>query len=191
MDLVDGELAPDTAREIETHLAGCETCWSYVESLKSTLVALDNDSVPEPPEAYFAYLSGRARQRAHAGRKRRVLTFAPGLAAAAAVVALMWWITGVQFPPVDSVDIIMTDMTTAGLVEAVSTDPYAESLIVGSSEAGLDEIRAYLEETESIHDLLETMSDAEKARFIAYLEGSMAEDGKTSGLATGSVRKEC
>jgi hypothetical protein len=191
MDFVDGELDEAGVGEIRAHLAGCETCRAYVESLKLTLRALEVETVPEPPEAYFAFLAGRARQRAGSGRTRLVFKLAPGLAAAAVVVALMWRITGTPVAPVDSVDIIMAEMTTGEIVETLAADPYVGSLLIGDSEADLDEIDSYLKETESVYGLLDAMSEAERARFMAYLKGSMVDDDEISGPATGSSRKGC
>jgi anti-sigma factor RsiW len=191
IDFAEGDLEQAEARRIESHLAVCVACRTYVKSLRGTFSALEMDRVPEPPEAYFAYLAGRARHRAGRGRRRFVLSFAPGLAAATAVVLLMWWLSGARISPVDSVDIIMADMTTGEIVETVSTDPYAASLLVGDSEDRLTEIETYLLETESIYDLLDSMSETEKENFMAYLKRSMPEDGKTSGHLTGFTRKEC
>ena len=191
VDFVEGELEPAEALDIQAHLDECAGCREYVDSLRRTFVALEADLVPEPPEAYFAYLAARAKQRARKGRRRSVLSLAPGLAAAVAVVVLMWWLAGGPLAPVDSVDIIMADMTTGEIVETISTDPYAAGLLVGDSERSLVEIEAYLLETENIYDLLSGMDDTEKERFTAYLKGSMPEDGATSGLMTGSARKEC
>jgi hypothetical protein len=191
MDFVDGGLAGGQAREVGDHLAGCEACRAYVESLKHTLTLLEGDAVPEPSEAYFAFLAGRARQHARAGGTRLVFRFAPGLAAAAAAVLLMWWVAGTPTSPVDGVDIIMAEMTTGEIVETFSTDPYAGSLIIEASRTSLDEIDDYLRDTETIYDLLDSMSDDEKTRFTTYLKGLIGRDGKTSGLVTGSLRKEC
>ena len=191
IDFVEGDLPQAAAREIEAHVAGCEVCRAYVRSLQHTFSALEADRVPEPPEAFFAYLAGRARARASRSRRRLALTFAPGMAAAAAIVILVWWLAGTSILPVDGVDIIMADMTTEQIVETVSTDPDAGSLLVEDSGARLMEIETYLLETESIHDLLDSMSETEKERFTAYLEGSMTGEAGTSGLMTGSMRKEC
>ncbi len=191
MDFVEGDLPPAAAREIETHVAGCEVCRAYVKSLQHAFSALEADRVPEPPEAFFAFLAGRARARALRSRRRLVWGFIPGLAAAAATVVVMWWLSETPILPVDSVDIIMADMTTGQIVEAVSAYPEAGSLLVEDSEAGLDEIETYLLETESIYDLLDGMSETEKERFTGYLEGSMSGDTGTTGLMTGSIRKEC
>jgi hypothetical protein len=191
IDFIEGDLPSERAREIEAHVAGCEACRAYVTSLQHTFSAFEADRVPEPPEAFFAYLAGRAMARASRSRRRLAFKFIPGLAAAAAAVVLMWWLAGPSTLPVDSVDIIMADMTTEQIVETVSVDPDAGSLLVEDSEARLKEIETYLLETESLYDLLDSMSETEKERFTAYLEGSMTGDGKTSGLMTGSMRKEC
>lgn len=34
---LDRELSPDTCREIEAHLAGCETCEEFLTSLRKTI----------------------------------------------------------------------------------------------------------------------------------------------------------
>jgi hypothetical protein len=191
IDFVEGDLAPGEAREIETHLADCEVCRAFVKSLESTFSALGTDRVPEPPESFFGYLAWRARARASRSRSPLLLRFLPGLASAAAAVVLVWWLAGTQTLPVDGVDIIMADMTTGQIVEAVSTDPGAGSLLIEDSVAGLREIETYLLETESIYDLLDSMDEVERERFTAYLERSMSGDSETSGLVTGSMRKEC
>jgi hypothetical protein len=191
IDFVEGNLPSAATHEIEAHVAGCEVCRAYVTSLQQTFSALEMDRVPEPPEAFFAYLAGRARARASRSRRRLAFRFVPGLAAAAAAVVLMWWLAGTSLSPVDSVDIIMADMTTGQIVETVSFDPDAGSLLVEDSGDRLKEIEAYILETESIYDLLDSMSESEKERFTAYIEGSMTGDGGTSGLMTDSMRKEC
>jgi hypothetical protein len=191
IDFAEGDLPPAAAREVESHIAGCTACRAYLESLRRTLAALEIDGVPEPPEAFFAYLGGRARARASGRRKRLALALAPGLAAAGAVVVLMWYLATGTVSPVDSVDIIMADMTTGEIVEALATDPYAESMLVEDSDPSWSEIETYLLETESINDLLDGMSDAEKEHFMAYLKGAMTGDGETSGLFTGRAWKEC
>lgn len=191
MDFVDEDLSSPEAGEIESHLAECALCRGYVESLKRTLGVLAADCVPEPADTYFTYLAGRARQRSRSGRRRFVLGFVPGLAAATAVVFLMWWLAATPVSPVDSVDVILAEMTTGQIVEAVSDDPLAEGLLGRVSGAGLEEIDAYLEKTESIFGLFHNMSDAEKARFAAYLEGSMRDDSETSDLTVDSAWKEC
>jgi hypothetical protein len=191
ISFVEGDLPLERTREIESHIAGCKACRAYVESLCHTFVALETDLVPEPPETFFTYLAGRTMARVSGSRRRLVFTLAPGLAAAAAVVILMWYLTGVTISPVDSVEIIMADMTTGEIVEALSTDPYAGSLLVEDSEDDLSEVEMYLLETESIHDLLDSMSDTERERFMDHLKGSMTRDGGTSGLVTDFARKEC
>lgn len=191
IDFVEGGLPPERAREIETHLTGCETCRCYVESLQRTFTALEADRVPEPPEAFFAYLAPRARARAGRDRRRLALRLFPGLAASVAIVLLLWWLAGTPTSPVDSLDIIMADMTTGQIVETVSADPEAGSLLVEDAEDRIRDIETYLIETESIHSILESMSETEKERFTAYLEGTMSGEGETSGLVTGSLWKEC
>jgi hypothetical protein len=190
IDFVEADLPPEEIRKIEIHLEGCEACRAYVRTLRQTFSALEGDRVPEPPEAFFTFLAGRAKARA--GRGRRLLwRFIPGLASAAATIVLMWWLAGSSFLPVDGIDIIMADMTTGEIVEAVSADPGAESVFVEDSGGSLSEIEIYLLETESIYDLLDGMSDTEKERFTAYLEGAMTGEGGTSGLMIGCMRKGC
>jgi anti-sigma factor RsiW len=191
MDYAGGDLPPDTVEEVESHLTGCGTCTAYVESLKRAFAALRTDPLPLPPDAYFASLAGRARHHAGRRRSRLVFAFAPGLAAAAAVVVLMWWIAGTPVLPVDGVEIIMAGMTTGEIVETVSADPATGSMILEDDAEGLDEVESYLQNTESIYDMLEGMTDAEKARLMVYLKQSMTRDTGTSGLVTGSMRKEC
>ena len=191
IDFVEGDLPPARASEVEAHIAACETCQAYVESLRHAFAALEADLVPEPPEVFFEYLAGRAGTRASVTRRRFAFALAPGLAAAAAVIVLMWYITSGTIPPVDSVDMILADMTTGEIVETLSTDPYAESLLVEDSEESLSEIETYLLESESIHDLLDGMSDTEREHLMDYLKGSMTDDGETSGVTTGSAGKEC
>ena len=191
MDFVEGDLLPGQAREIEEHLAGCETCRAYVESLRRTITLLEGDSIPEPSEAFLAFLAGRARQQARSDRRGMIFRFAPGLAAAVASVLLMWWLAGTPISSVDGIDIIMAEMTTGEIVKTVSDDPDVGSLIIEASRTDLDEIDDYLQGTESIYDLLDSMSEDEQNRFMVYLKESMAPEGETSGLVTGSARKGC
>jgi hypothetical protein len=191
IDFAEGDLPPEQVREIEEHLAGCETCRAYLESLERTFTLLEGDLIPEPPEAFFAFLAGRARQQARSDRRGMIFRFAPGLAAAVASVLLMWWLAGLSVSTVDGIDIIMAEMTTGEIVETASSDPGVGSLIIEASRNDLDEIDDYLQGSESIYDLLDSMSEEEQSRFMAYLKESMARGGETSGLVTGSVRKEC
>ena len=191
IDFVEGDLDPEAAGEIEMHLAGCEACRAFVGSLENTFSILETDSVPQPPEAFFDYLAGRARARAARSRKGLLLRLLPGVASAAAVVILMWWLAGTRVSPVDGVDIIMAEMTTGEIVEAVSAEPVVGSLLLEDSASGLEEIETYLLEKESIYELLESMNEAERQLFTAYLERSMSWDGKTSGHMGFYMRKEC
>lgn len=191
IDFVESELAPEFAGEIEEHLGRCEACRAFVESVRRTYSALEVDRVPEPHEAFFTYLAGRSKARASRGRRALLWRFLPGAASAAAAVVLMWWLAESRVPHVDSVDIIMADMTTGEIVEAVSADPEVENLVIEDSAAGLEEIESYLIETESIYDLLEGMSDTERDRLTADLERYMSGNGGTSGFVTGKMRKEC
>jgi len=191
IDFVEGDLDPEAATEIEMHLAGCETCRAFVKSLENTFAILETDSVPQPPEAFFDYLAGRARARAPRRRNGILLKLLPGVAFAAAVVMLMWWLAGTRVLPVDGVDIIMAEMTTGEIMEAVSAEPVVGSLLLEDSASGLEEIETYLLETESIYELLESMNEAERELFTAYLERSMSGDGKTSGHMGFYMRKEC
>jgi hypothetical protein len=193
IDFVEGELGREAAREVEAHLADCGVCRAFVTSLGQTFSALAADRVPEPPETFFAYLAGRARARARAsrGRSRLLLRFLPGLGSAVAAALLIWWLASPQVVNVDGVDIIMADMTTGQIVEAVSMENGVERLLIEDSATGLREIETYLLETETIYDLLDSMDEGEKERFKAYLERSMSGDIETSRLAAGCIRKEC
>jgi anti-sigma factor RsiW len=191
IDYLEGELAPEAAVRIEAHLAGCEVCRAFVRSVESTFSVLEADPVPEPPQAFFDYLAGRARARASRSRKSLLLRFLPGMASAVAAVVLMWWLAGTRVTPVDGVDMIMAEMTTGEIVEAVSAEPAAGSLLIEDSAAGLGEIEAYLLETESIYDLLDSMNGDELERLAAYLERSMSGDLETSGHTDGYMRKGC
>jgi anti-sigma factor RsiW len=191
IDFVEGELGREAAREVEAHLTDCGTCRAFVTSLEKTFSALEADRVPEPPEAVFAYLAGRARARASRRGRRLLLRFLPGLASAVAAALLIWWLANPQVVDVDGVDIIMADMTTGQIVEAVSMENGVESLLIEDSVTGLREIETYLLETETIYDLLDSMDEVERERFTAYLKRSMSGDIETSGLAPGCIRKEC
>jgi anti-sigma factor RsiW len=193
IDLVEGaaDLAADRIVALEAHLAGCRECRAYVESLRRAVDILAADEVPEPAGAFFECLAGTARRRASGRVRPMVLRFVPGLAGAAAAIVLVVWLAGGAGPSVSGLEIIMTEMTTGEIMETVIADPHAGGAVIGSSESGLIEVERYLEHTESIYDLLEAMSDAEKARFTAYVEQSMGEERRTSGLPDGSVGKEC
>jgi len=191
IDFAEGDLDPEDASRIEAHLAGCQACRDFVRSLESTFSALEMDRVPEPPESFFEYLPARARARAGRSGKGLLLKLIPGVASAALVSLLMWWLAGNRVAPVDGVEMIMAEMTTGEIVEAVSSEPAAGGMLMGDSATDLEEIEAYLLETESIYDLLDSMSEAERARFTAYLERSMSGDLETSGPSGGYMRKEC
>jgi|GEM_PF-2046917 len=91
IDFVDGDLAEASAREIEHHLAACDTCRTYVDSLRRTLAKAVHDPVPEPPEAYWACFDQVVRhrtpgRRAYPRRRWLATRLAPCLAAVAVAV---------------------------------------------------------------------------------------------------------
>lgn len=90
VDLVDGRLAPDQAREAERHLEGCAACRALVTDLRTIRASAFTLDRREPAAAVWASLAAKvAAEPAPAGR---VLPFtgrsawAGWLAAAAALV---------------------------------------------------------------------------------------------------------
>jgi len=94
VELACGELAPDEAREVEAHAAGCPACAGALASMcatRRTMAAL----VPEPaPEAGEKLLlaAGRAQARRNAARRRRWIGMwiAPVAVAAGLALTVSW-----------------------------------------------------------------------------------------------------
>jgi predicted anti-sigma-YlaC factor YlaD len=191
IDFVEGEVTSEEARQIDTHVQGCAACSAYVESLRRICEALAEDAVPEPPAAYWAYLAGRARQRARSTRRRLVLGLVPGLAAAAVLVIVLWWLPRGAVAPIDRIELILADMSTTEILQTVSESPYIESMLLGSAETEIGDLEAYLIQTGSIFELLDGLSSAESQHLTSVIEESMAEDGGTSGITNDATRKGC
>jgi anti-sigma factor RsiW len=75
-EYIDGELPPRSCRELERHMAGCEPCLAYLETLRATAAACRKYSKLEslaPPKEFVAKLRGRilasAQSRKPAKRK--------------------------------------------------------------------------------------------------------------------------
>ena len=110
-DFLDGELAPDEQRGVESHLRGCAECAAVLEDLKRVVArAREAGAVSRPPQAdLWAGIAARI-DAPPAARAATVAPFAPKaprrfaftlpqLAAAAALVAavsgaMVWQIAG-------------------------------------------------------------------------------------------------
>jgi predicted anti-sigma-YlaC factor YlaD len=190
IDYLEGELTPDEVAEIETHLAECKPCTSYVESLKRTFSLLATDTVPEPPQGYWVHFRKSVRHRIADRRRRLVLTLVPSLAAVLVVAFLIWW--GVRIPNQvpDSLELILADMSSHEIVESVSGSLPLEEMVVEAVGADLISLEQYFIETENIYDLLSTLSEEEGEEFVSRLNDLMRMD--SSNRATDVVsRKEC
>jgi hypothetical protein len=191
IDFVEGELSPPRADEISAHLRTCETCRSYVDSLRATYSLLEHDTLPEPPPGFWTYLAQRVRHRARSKRRRLVLILAPGLAVVFVAVVLSWWSMRAPVEDFDSIDLFLADMSTGEIVESLSGSDAYEDVV---AEAAGDEMRSleeYLVDSEDIYDLIEALSEEERDRFLSEIEGLMKETEETSNVMTDLAGKEC
>lgn len=62
-DYLDGELADDMARELESHLEGCEDCRNELQSLKQTVAAVASLGPVDAPEGFTSKVHQRLRRR--------------------------------------------------------------------------------------------------------------------------------
>jgi anti-sigma factor RsiW len=68
-EYIDGELPPRSCRELERHMAGCEPCLAYLETLRATADACRKYSEMEslaPPKEFVAKLRTRILSSAQA-----------------------------------------------------------------------------------------------------------------------------
>jgi hypothetical protein len=210
IDFVEGEAGPGLAREIKHHLKTCETCRAYVESLGRMFAVLERDKVPAPSPGYWDFFEQRVRERAKpaagaAGKpvRRRSLVFIwlPGLAAAAALVTMLWWLPdgklsepggpGSGMAQVDPVDVLLADLSTGEIIESLSGDPDIGLMLTEAGAEHIAEIDEYLSETTGIYDLVDQLSMEEQEIFMSRLKTNMSEEDNTSGIANGSARKGC
>ncbi len=227
IDFVDGVLAPEVAEEIKAHIETCRACGDYVESLRMTFSALSADEVPEPSSGYWDYFEQRVRARAEstgagrsAPRRRLILSWISGLAAAAALVILLWWLPeptvpdfgepggtapggtapggtapgraapGTQTAEVDAVDILLADLSTGEIIESMSETPALGLALIEDEAASVIELDAYLSETGSIYDLVDELDAHERESFISNLKATMEEDN-TSAVPNRREGKGC
>jgi hypothetical protein len=168
IDFVEGDLPHERLKEIRGHLKECDDCRSYVESLRHTYALLTHDTVPEPRPGFSAYLAQRARQRAQSRRRRPFWVLVPGVAAAAVVLAIVWWGNGVDVAEPDSIDLLLAEMNTGEVVESVSgSSTYDEFLHVASDEISV--LEEFIIETEDIDGLLSVLTDGEKDDLVSEL----------------------
>jgi anti-sigma factor RsiW len=108
MSLVQGELEPGAAAEVEAHLAACEACAGELARLRATLELLERQPDLEPSEGFdagFRLKLAQAQQAAEAAEARRASRWrlpalaAAGLAACAVIVAVA--VTRVSGPRVE------------------------------------------------------------------------------------------
>lgn len=175
IDFAEGETSSRRSKQIEAHLKVCEVCRSHVASIEGAFSLLGTDTVPEPSPGYWAYFEQRVRERVRSQRRPLVFSLVPGLAAAATLLVLLWWLPQAQVPGMRGVEMIMADMTTGEIVEAVSDGPYVGLVLLGAAEEDIRLVETYLAETEAIYDLVDQLSEAEKENFINRLRESMQE----------------
>ncbi len=65
MDYLEGVLPPETARDLEAHLAACERCRAYVESYRQTPRILREATVAELPAELRHALMAALRAKRH------------------------------------------------------------------------------------------------------------------------------
>jgi hypothetical protein len=191
IDYLEGELSSGKAEEIRLHLASCEPCRSYARSLEETFSLLAQDTVPEPSPGFWAYLTQRVRHRVSSRRRRLVLVFAPGLAALFIVVVMVWWSMRTPVEGLNSIDLLLADMSTGEIVESLSGSPAYDEVVV---EAASEEIRSldeYFIESEDIYDLIDALSEEEREELFSEIRGLMNEAEGTSKVMTDFAGKEC
>ncbi|HYA16616.1 MAG TPA: zf-HC2 domain-containing protein [Bryobacteraceae bacterium] len=69
---IDLDLPPETCREIEAHIAGCEPCVEFTESLRKTVELCRNyapEELPDPISQEARKRLARAYERLLAARK--------------------------------------------------------------------------------------------------------------------------
>ncbi len=195
IDLVDGELSPSRAEAVESHIEACDTCRSYVESLRHAFSLLAQDAVPEPPPGFWAYLPDRVRARAKPRRRRLAWILAPGAVAIAAVAVFFWWTGHPQEPGFDSMDLLLAEMSTGEIVESLSDDSDYGDVILESADDEMETLEGYLIEEEDVYDLIDAMSDEEKQKLILEIEnlmntGQVIPEGASRSV-TDQSGKEC
>lgn len=191
IDFIEGELSPERARRIGAHIGVCETCRSYVESIKATFGLLARDSVPEPPPGYWVYLPQRAKGLARSRRRRLLLALAPGLAAVLVAAVLLWWPGKSPVRDLDSVDLMLSEMSTDEIIETLSGSPAYEEMVLEAAEDEISTLEGYLFQTEDIYDLVNMLSDDEKDALASELSNLMGLNENTSKLMIGPARKGC
>jgi len=176
IDFAEGETSPERSKQIEAHLEFCKSCRSYVASVEKTLSFLGMDTVPEPSPGYWAYFEQRVRERVRPQHRPLIFALASGLAAAAAVLVLLWWLPQARVPHMQSTEIIMAEMTTGEILDVISESPYASLVLLGAAEEDIRQVETYLAETEDVYDLVDQLSGAEEESFINSLRESMQEN---------------
>ena len=174
IDLLEGELDPAKAAEIEAHLTECRSCRSCLESLQRTFSALARDTVPQPPPGYWEYFESRVRQRTKSQRRRLILTLAPGLTAVVVAFFLVWWVARTPQDLPSSMDLILADMSTGEIVESVTDSPALDDMFIQAAAQDLLSLEQYLDQTEGVDDLLRLLSDREKEELVLRLNRLMA-----------------
>jgi hypothetical protein len=224
IDFVEGEVTPELRDDIAAHLETCPSCGEYVESLRRTFMAVAADRVPDPSPGYWDYFEQRVRLRAGevAGRPAPLwrwhlaFSWAAGIAAAAALAVLLWWLPGStvrdieptgqgaprgelagtesaggEIAQVDPVDVMLADLSTGEILESLAASPSIGLMLIEQDPDDIEEIDAYLSETGSIYDLVDEMDDEQMQIFMSSLKATMNGEDNTSAVTDGTARKGC
>ena len=197
---VDGELAPDDARSLESHLASCESCARDVEGLR-TLVSRAR-SLPrsiEPPVDHWPAVRQKLQRPSRAPWLLAAggiagLAAAAGLALVVGAAGIAWMTSGTDVAPmVAQGDAALHDGrlpdAAAHYVEALAADPSDRSALEGASYTAL--LRGDYAESDRLLRLVGEDPDTLLRRaLVAHAKGDLdavRDLGLRSGLPTGKV----
>lgn len=153
-EYLDGDLSPEDARRVETHLQGCETCAHTLEQLRSVVAQAGGVTDRAVPEDLWPGIAARIRRDATAApsgrsvetaavetvipwRRRRIALSIPQLAAAAILLVALAggtaWLAGPGGLP---------DSAVTGTTGGPGADPGTTGVIpVADTESGSAAVR--------------------------------------------------